>query len=298
LLLNLITINSISVVTPQERKNRRIGYAVSIGLHALLILLFIFLVAWHAPDPPLPEYGIELNFGVSETGRGDVQPLKDQPMEEVLEDEAVETEESEPVEDIPEETVEEVQEEIVNEVPTQEESPHTVEQKPEPKVEKTVEEKKEETQPKPEPKPKPKINSEALYPGATSTKKSNNETSHGDKGQTGDQGVKDGTVDSRALYGKQGGGDGGPLISLSNWTWNKINIVRDPSDENGRIKFKITVDDSGYITAISVVETTVSPSVVRYYQNQVEKFTFKPSAPGANPPAQSSGEITLFIRQQ
>jgi len=139
-----------------------------------------------------------------------------------------------------------------------------------------------------------------LYPGGNSNSKNNQETSQGDKNRSGDQGADDGKIDSRALYGKQGGGDGGPLINLSNWAWDKINITKDPSSENGKIIFRINVDDGGYITGISVVETTVSPSVVRYYQSQVEKFTFtfNPSSPGASPAAQSTGTITLFIRQQ
>src|SRR5688500_312325 len=58
----------------QERKGRRIAMITSLGVHALLVLLLLFMVAWRAPNPPLPEFGIELNFGMDTQGSGDIQP--------------------------------------------------------------------------------------------------------------------------------------------------------------------------------------------------------------------------------
>jgi len=60
----------------QEKKNRRAGLFWSTGVHALMAIALFFIVAWRAPDPPLPEYGIELNFGLDNQGSGDVQPDK------------------------------------------------------------------------------------------------------------------------------------------------------------------------------------------------------------------------------
>ena len=277
------------MLTKDERKNRRIGVAVSVSIHTVLILLFLIINAWKAPDPPLPEYGIELNFGLTDVGAGDVQPQREEIGETV----------DEPVEEFIEESTEEVEtqevvEEIIENPPLQTESPDVIpekiEQKPKTETKPIVEKKVEQ-------KPKPKVNEDAVMGSKTNTNP-NTSTSQGDRNKEGDQGVTEGSVDSRAMHGTPGGGDNGPLFNLANWKWDKVNIVKDPSNENGKIVFKINVDDSGYIIGVSVLETTVSPSIVRYYQNQIEKFTFSFStSAGATPPPQSSGTITLFIRQ-
>ena len=62
------------IMEMQEKKNRRAGILTSVGIHAALFLTFFFMMAWRAPNPPLPEYGIELNFGLDNQGSGDVQP--------------------------------------------------------------------------------------------------------------------------------------------------------------------------------------------------------------------------------
>ena len=72
----------------QEKKKRRIAAATSIGVHTLLFILFLFAVAWRAPDPPLPEYGIELNFGLDNEASGDIQPEVPSGSEQPSEDDA------------------------------------------------------------------------------------------------------------------------------------------------------------------------------------------------------------------
>lgn len=80
----------------------------SLSIHALVILLFAFLMAWREPNPPLPEYGIELNFGLDDAGSGDTQPLTPAVESENLEDAAPEEETIENQEtEIPQETTEE-----------------------------------------------------------------------------------------------------------------------------------------------------------------------------------------------
>ena len=73
-----------------------------------LLILFFFLLAWKEPFPPIPEYGIELNFGIDNQGSGTVQqqaPVTPTPTEEPAE----EVEQSEPTE----ETIEEETTEVV-----------------------------------------------------------------------------------------------------------------------------------------------------------------------------------------
>ncbi|WP_305983342.1 hypothetical protein [Roseivirga thermotolerans] len=60
-------------MSDQEKKDKRFSIVVSAIIHSSLIALFLILVAWRAPDPPLPEYGIELNLGFQEAGSGDIE---------------------------------------------------------------------------------------------------------------------------------------------------------------------------------------------------------------------------------
>lgn len=73
----------------EEKKNKRWGMIVSLGLHLSLLILFFFLLAWREPNPPLPEYGIELNFGMVE-GYGNEQPTTPPNTSENLEEAAPE----------------------------------------------------------------------------------------------------------------------------------------------------------------------------------------------------------------
>ena len=58
----------------QNKKNKRNAAIVSVLVHSILLLAFLFILAWKEPDPPLPEYGIELNFGLDNVGSGELQP--------------------------------------------------------------------------------------------------------------------------------------------------------------------------------------------------------------------------------
>lgn len=283
----------------KDKKNKQFGIFFSIVTHVTVILLFIFLVAWRAPNPPLPEFGIELNFGTSDQGTGDIQPettpadaeseeeaMPDTP-EEVAEEtveEAVET----PVEETSEPVVEEVVPvtEQVTEAPIKE-----PEKKPE-EVKPKVEEKKE------DPKPPP-----VLYPGkkdgaagTTGESKDPANANQGDKADAkGDQGDKDGDVDARALYGKQGGGDGGSMLQMAGWMWDDAPDPKETTSESGKIVFEVLIDDRGNVTSAKAITYTVSASLMRIYQAEVERLTFSKTTSGPAPP-RSEGKITFIIK--
>ena len=90
----------------EEKKNQRIGLITSIGVHLAVLVLFLLMMAWRAPNPPFPEYGIELNFGMEDQGYGEVQPetpaseseATEQSAEEKVDDAAQPQEEVAPVE--------------------------------------------------------------------------------------------------------------------------------------------------------------------------------------------------------
>ncbi len=287
------------MATSDEKKNRRIALAVATGFQALLLLLFFFLVAWRRPDPPLPEYGIELDFGMDNQGSGQTTVPEPTPVvEEVVEEEATPEPEVEETPETPvvEPEVEEVTEtevtepepeEPVEEVVTEtqvEESPVVVEE-----VEESVKEVVAEPEPEPEPLPVPK--QESLYPGKAAKPANQGD----DTKEIGDKGKEEGKIDERAIYGAKGSADGASL-QMAGWNWDNIPRPNDSSNENGRIVFEITIDDQGEIIGVKTIEKTVSPTVERQYRLAVERLTFSTTNDNVRPAPTSTGRITFIIR--
>jgi protein TonB len=295
------------MATAERNKDKRMGWIVSASIHAVIILLFFLINAWTAPDPPLPEYGIELNFGLEEAGSGFEQPVAEPtpPTEEDQgepEQEIVEEQQEEVIEEQPE--PEPVEEAPAEELPDSQQEDSPVETKPaektmpveEPVEEEAAEEPKPVAEPSEEPvKEEPKleeqtVDTNALYPGSSSQGKKDN--------TAGDAGDPEGNVDSRALYGTQGGGGGGPSLDLAGWRWDYIPNPDDRSQENGRIVFEIKVDDNGEIIGVRTLEKTVSPAVEQLYRREVEKLTFSPTSDNTLPAPISTGKITFIIRSR
>ena len=277
---------------------------VSVGVHGLVILLFLFLMAWREPNPPYPEYGIEINFGTDDAGSGPVQPeipvseetetesesdseqseeTTEEVTEEVLEEEVIQPEEqvSEEVSEDPDIVSEEIDAESLEEASPPEEVVETpVDEKPTP-VEETPETEKSEG-----------------AKGESKEEASGEEANQGDKtDETGDQGDPEGQIDARALYGKVGGGDG-VSISMTGWTPDFAPKPNDTSDESGKIVFEIKIDDQGEIISVRTVETSVSPAVEKIYREEVEKLTFSPSSTNTIPAPVSTGKITFLIKSK
>jgi hypothetical protein len=281
----------------EERKNRRTGMLVSVALHAGIIIMFFFILAWKEPYPPAPEYGIELNFGLDVTGSGVVQP-------ETTREEAASTsaEESGVTEDgTPEQEQEQdnsAEDQTKSEISPDTESPDQVEIKsgdvseetkpviPEPQKEES--EKKETTETGKTGDPNQ---------GATSSQPVN--SSHGDNAKsTGDKGDPQGTIDARALYGTPGGGDGGPVLDMAGWEWDSEPKPDDTSNENGRIVFEIKIDDQGEILSVKTLERTVSPAVEKIYRQSLENLTFSQLSTNSRPAPVSTGKVTFIIRSR
>lgn len=273
-------------MSAEEKKNQKIGLSVSVGLHILILALFFFILAWKEPDPPLPQYGIELNFGLDNTGAGETtEPQRTQVVEQEPE-EVTEPEEVEEVAENQEPETEELVEEVVEE-PTEvqpEESPAVVEEvvkpqpqtitKPEPEVVEPVPEKV-------EVKEVPKEETVAANQGD-------------DVNKAGDKGKEEGKIDARAIYGAKGT-DRGASLQMTGWNWDYIPRPDDRSSENGRITFQITIDDEGYVIKVVTLEKTVSPEVERIYREEVEKLTFSRTADNLRPAPTSTGRITFII---
>ena len=287
----------------QEKRNKRIAAISTAGITVVVLVLLFIIIAWRAPDPPLPQYGIEINFGLDNTGFGAVQPRvspgePEAAPEEVAEEAPVESEPVPPVETVPEEqpvvskiespvTVKE--EEPKKDLPPVEEPPK---KEPEP-VREPVKEPVKETPKPPEPK--------AVYkPNAEKTDAANSRqgdaASHGDDpGSTGDKGNPQGNVDAKALYGKPGGGAGGSSLDLAGWVWDASPAPSIPQEElGGVVKFEIKVDDRGEIISIRTLERGVRPETELACRQAIERLTF--SKTGENVPPISTGTITFVIR--
>ena len=285
-------------MSEQEKKNKKIGLMFSIGLHAALLILFFFIMAWRQPNPPHPEYGIELNFGLEQAGSGNVQPENrpsPQPQPEPEQPAQAQPEVQETVEPQPE-VIEEMK---VEESPSVQPDPTPITQKP--KVEKPVEKPKEEPKPTPKSQPKEEVKEPQKQTSTANTQNTEAKTgsapSHGDQpGKTGDQGDPEGTVDARALYGTPGGGDGASF-DLAGWRWDDIPKPRETSNETGRVVFRIKVDDRGDVIEIVTLESTVSPGVENIYKEAARRTTFSRSTAGPVPP-QTTGTITFIIRSR
>lgn len=289
----------------QEKKNRKIAMITSLGVHGVLVLLLLFMVAWRAPNPPLPEFGIELNFGTADAGSGNVQPQSPAPVNAQPEEQQEEAPEEIPLPE-PEEIAEEVEEAapqepvaVQPEVVSKIESPVVVEEKKETKpVEKPAEkpiEKK--VEPKPEVKPqevpkavyKPKTESTA----GTASEKTTTTGSHGDDvNQAGDKGDKQGTIDAKALYGKQGGGGGGVSMSgFGSFGYPEIETPPLPDESYGVYEFKVKVDEQGYVVSITALQRGLSFEAERRLKAAIQKLQFIPKG---NPQA-AEGRIVFRV---
>ncbi|RDV14821.1 hypothetical protein DXT99_12710 [Pontibacter diazotrophicus] len=296
----------------EEEKNKRIAAGVSIGMHVLLVLFLIFMLAWRAPDPPAPNFGIELNFGMDAAGSGDVQTT-------AAANESKNVEDSKPAPTQPDPLPE--PQPVAKATPpsppqpvetpkvttTTAEAPVSVKEvvKPQPKPQPT----KEEVKPQPKAEPTEEVvkkepeKPRSLYPGKPTTSTGNGKSGSSDAatgnnngdddGAVGDKGSPEGKVDAKSLYGKAGGGAGGSL-DMQGWRYD-IEPRKDPySNETGIVKFAIQIDADGNLTGVKVIESNVSPQVVAWYKSQLQKTTFSRTGGGSSN-AGASGQVTFRI---
>ena len=283
----------------EERRNRNIGIATSVGIHLAVLIVFLMMMAWRAPNPPFPEYGIELNFGVDSQGSGEIQP--DTPASAT---DATEQAEEAQMEEAPQE-VQEVEEEAKpTEVVEAAQQPVSKQESPvvvaETKEAKPAEKQKEEpvkevaSQPVVAESKNKETASKTTEVAAEEGKKPAN---HGDNPNTaGDKGSKEGTLDAKALYGNAGGGGGGVGLDLAGWDWDQIPRPQIPGNESdGKIEFEIKVDENGDIIGYRVLERSLSIEAERACRDAISKLTFS-KKPGAVVPAVSVGKLTFVVR--
>lgn len=263
----------------------------SLGVHAALLILFLFAMAWRAPDPPLPEFGIEVNLGFDDQGSGDVQT--DEP---ATEPEAV-TEEQE--EQPQPETEPVVQDKPVDKVEQQE----VVTSKVESPV--SVEKKEEKVKEEPKPKEPEKVKTEFTKEDAkkaeqsTTNKGEKTESEGDDNDKTGNKGEPKGKLDPNAQYtGKPGGGGGGDGMSLSmgGWAWaEEPTLPSIPDNENGRIEFEIECDAEGEIIRITTLNRGLSAKAEQLLREEIQRNSLVRTAAG-KAPERSTGKVVFILK--
>ena len=290
----------------RDTKNKYIGLATSLGIHGALLLAFFFLLAYTPPNPPLPSYGVELNFGLDDQGSGDVQntgptgnqatPSDQQQTETKEEQQPQHQENSEQAW-----TDQEKDNQLTDpnsETVVKAEAPVKDEKKPNTEIKnnKSETEKSNKSSEK-----QPEVNSKALYNKSGAGNNNNGD----DNGKVGDKGNPEGSLNAKAFYGNPGNGNGGPggagggsYLELSGWAWDFKPKPKDESSENGRIVFEIKVNQDGEIESIRTVEKTVTPAVEKVYRAEVERLTFSKINNSTEAPPLSTGRITFIIRSK
>lgn len=293
------------MTTQQEQKNKRIAMMISIGFHAVLLIAFLLLMAWRAPNPPHPEYGIELNFGLDQQGGGEVQPEKAPGTDESTPDPQPEEAQETPQEQSPSEVEpEKTEEPIVSKV----ESPVVVKEEKKEPTKEPVKENKTETKPKVTPKeevkkvePKEVVKTE-YKPTDTKPvdKKGDGGTSHGnDPNKIGDKGKADGDLNKSTVYdGQKGGGANGDGfgLSMSGWEWaDEPKIPTLPDNQGGRIEFKITCDENGDIFKIETIGRGLSLEAEKILRAEILKNSLVKKSGGQAQPS-STGNVVFILK--
>jgi outer membrane biosynthesis protein TonB len=219
---------------------RKSAVITSVILAALLLIIFNYGMSYF--DPP-KEYGIAINYGVSDVGRSKpkiVEKVKTTPkppvQEEKVEEEVVK-------EEVPKEVTKE-------EVITTEKKEAPVIEKPK-KEEKKEEPKEEVKEEKPKPKPKPKKPSEdakKAFDNLLNGDKSDGEPKgEGDDDKDGLKGKEDGDPKSPNFYGNKGSTDGDPNYSLAGR--RALTKPKEQPDclETGIVVVSIEVDKTGKV---------------------------------------------------
>lgn len=251
----------------------------SIAIHVLILFLLTFTIIWKPQIPAPVEYGIEVNFGTDDQGFGEEQSF-DNSGETPNKTVPQPSENSSPK---PEESKEAGSENLLTS--QDEEAPAVL-----PSATKPVEKENPATETKPS---KGNPSPQALFPSENPAASSNN---NGNKpGTVGDMGVPGGNPDARGIYeGNPGRGKGGSSLDMAGWKWDRKPTINDESDEEGKIVFQVKVDEDGSIISVTVIEKSVSPTVVKKYQKEVEDLTFSKIS-GASNSSGATGRITFII---
>ncbi|WP_375582272.1 energy transducer TonB [Cyclobacterium xiamenense] len=309
----------------ETQDNKKKAVLITFFLNVLLLIGLYFIVVWKQPVPPMSQFGLELNLGFSDTGMDNEQATtaatnasevseeapapgdpSSQPTENTVPVSPTESSPS-PAQPSPSEPQQEIQSNIPSPVRADTQPRPAAErpkETPETPAETLETEAPVEAKPTPEKveEKQPTVDQRAIFGAGGTTGSSNRPSSgenQGSSGQPGNEGNPQGTVDGRSILQSGSGntGDGsGYNLDLAGWDFASRPQIQDRiSNRNGRIVFRITVNDNGRIVQAIPLEYNVSNEVLNYYRTVVTGLSFKRQSD--NPTADySTGRITFIIR--
>ena len=216
----------------KARKNKYSAWIGTILFHTILVIIFLFTGLSYTIPPP-PEEGININFGVTDFGKGDEEPTSN--TEEEISTEEVS--ENSSTDDI-------IKQETTETIKTKEkEEKEDIEEKEENKESKTDNTKTE--------KKEKKVNKKAIYDP------NKNNQGDGNDSEVNNIGDIDGDPDSK---NNQGGGFGNGLSSIDNSRSKPDKFDHTLDIGNGYIIVNVIVDAQGNIVEIddSSLKTTLA----------------------------------------
>jgi protein TonB len=273
-----------------DNNKRLVGFVVTFVVHAVIILFLVWMVI-SPPDPPFTDAGgISVNFGSSDVGSGDVQPMTLTPI--AADFSAPPPSSAQPAANAPED----IATQDLEDAPVIESKPET---KPSPKPD-------DNSMFKPNAKPTPpnnnKPNNNTAPPGPQVDKGSlfnkgavgppNNSKGDGQGGGPGDQGKPNGDPNSKNYEGdgtsngpgKGPGTGGGVSVSLSGRKSGGVPKPTTCPNVQGKVAIQIKVNRSGKVIETKFLRfesTTFEDCAVNAALEAAKKITFNadPDAP-------------------
>ncbi len=242
--------------------------AVITSIIGIILLLLLFMLGLRYLDPPL-EYGMEVNFGTTNVGKGKVQPTE--PLKPATRQEEVKEEVQEEVqEEVEEEVVEEATTEEAAEAPSEEvvtaESAEAIAMKKKAEAERKA---KEAAEAKKRAEEEAERKRKAAQKAAEEKKRKEQEAKkakldalmggigksdgtadggEGDDNEAGDKGQPDGNPYANSYYGSPGpGGGGGQGYGLAGRGRPTREAFKQDCNEYGRVVVKIIVNRQGRV---------------------------------------------------
>lgn len=301
----------------EDRQRIAISWAMSIAITVAMLGLFFFIrLNSSVPKVEPMELFVEVNYGTSKVGKGDIQTFNKPSNSKVKENMRAEAEEvkerksvSQPKPTPPTppkvESVKPTKAVVEKVITSKTESPVEAPEKTETKKSTGS---ATSSAPVSKPAPEKAVNKDALFTKSSGSKSGSNGTNgtksgvggnnNGDDAEgVGDKGSKTGSLFAKTYKGEGGGGGTAVGLSLSGWKWSRRPVVNDKSDATGSITFKITVDKNGRVKNIITQSTTVTDyDVVNQYRSAVRDLTF--ISQSSNVPEESTGTITFKISSQ
>ena len=294
--------------TEEEEQHRKRGLKLSVIIHLFLLILLVF--PFITSLPPVGQEGIIINFGYTDTGQGDEQPLVEDatpgassepsaPSEPIADASTTSNNPTPPTPKPRETPAPIVKKEVVTDdnadTPSvkkdDKKAKEDAAQKAEAEQRKKEEERKriEEEKKKAEAEAKRKAEEAKRKADEIARKKEeakekfgfpgqNNSNSQGDNGETGNQGSSDGDPNAENLDTRQSGkGEAGEGIDLAGRSVVNRPNVDENSNEAGTVRVKICVDNEGRVTSAKSTaqgSTITNTDIIELAENKAKEFQF------------------------